>query len=55
MARAVHGDKECPVSGVTKSGRVWWKVPESNARSVNPTMDHTASLDSSMHTFEDAD
>ena len=27
-------DKECPFSGVTKSGRVWRKVPESGARSV---------------------
>ena len=25
---------ECPFSGVTKSGRVWRKVPESDARSV---------------------
>ena len=28
------GDKECPFSDVTKSGRVWRKVPESDARSV---------------------
>ena len=28
------GDEECPFSGVTKSGRVWRKVPESDARSV---------------------
>ena len=27
-------DKECPFSGVTKSGKVWRKVPESDARSV---------------------
>ena len=27
-------DKECPFSGVTKSGRVWRKVPESDARCV---------------------
>ena len=27
-------DKECPFTGVTKSGRVWRKVPESDARSV---------------------
>ena len=27
-------EKECPFSGVTKSGRVWRKVPESGARSV---------------------
>ena len=25
---------ECPFSGVTKSGRVWRKMPESDARSV---------------------
>ena len=25
----LRGDKECPFSGVTKSGRVWRKVPES--------------------------
>ena len=29
-----RGDKECPFSDVTKSGRVWRKVPESDARSV---------------------
>ena len=26
---------ECPFSGVTKSGRVWRKVPESDDRSVD--------------------
>ena len=30
----LRGDKECPFSGVTKSCRVWRKVPESDARSV---------------------
>ena len=30
----LRGDKECPFSGVTKSGRVWRKVPESGVRSV---------------------
>ena len=30
----LRGDEECPFSGVTKSGRVWRKVPESDARSV---------------------
>ena len=31
----LRGDKkECPFSGVTKFGRVWRKVPESDARSV---------------------
>ena len=33
----LRGDKECPFSGVTKSGRVWRKVPESDARSVERT------------------
>ena len=33
----LRGDKECPFSGVTKSGRVWRKVPESGARSVTLT------------------
>ena len=30
----LRGEKECPFSGVTKSDRVWRKVPESDARSV---------------------
>ena len=30
--------KECPFSGVTKSGRVWRKVPESDAWSLTTTM-----------------
>ena len=30
----LRGDKECPFSDVTKSGRVWRKVPENGARSV---------------------
>ena len=34
----LRGDKECPFSGVTKSGRVWRKVPESGARSVTLTV-----------------
>ena len=29
------GYKECPFSGITKSGRVWRKVPESIAQSVH--------------------
>ena len=28
----LRGNKECPFSGVTKSGRVWRRVPESDAR-----------------------
>ena len=34
VAGQLGGDKECPFSGVTKSGRVWRKVPESDALSV---------------------
>ena len=34
----LRGDKECPFSGVTKSGRVWRKVPESDVRSVGTNM-----------------
>ena len=34
----LRGDKECPFSGITKSGRVWRKVPESDARSAQPTV-----------------
>jgi len=30
--------KECPFSGVTKSDRIWRKVPESDARSVGTAM-----------------
>ena len=30
----LHGEKDCPLSDVTKSGRVWRKVPESDAWSV---------------------
>ena len=32
----LRGDKECPFSGVTKSGRVWRKVLASGARCVLP-------------------
>ena len=46
----LRGDKECPFSGVTKSGRVWRKVPESGARGVISTQTFrrvlTASVDS---------
>ena len=34
----LSGDKEYPFSGVTKSGRVWKRVPESDARSVGTNM-----------------
>ena len=36
----LRGDKECPFSGVTKSGRVWRKVLESDARSVGCFYSH---------------
>ena len=43
----LRGDKECSFSGVTKSGRVWRKVPKSDARSVGirlaPTPQRVAS------------
>ena len=46
----LRGDKEYPFIGVTKSGRVWRKVPESDARSVISTQTFrralTASVDS---------
>ena len=37
VAGQLRGDKECrrPFSGVTKSGRIWRRVPESGARSVH--------------------
>ena len=34
----LRGVKECPFSGVTKSGRGWRKLPESDARSVQATV-----------------
>ena len=37
----LRGNKGCPFSGVTKSGRVWRKVPESDARSVGVLMRST--------------
>ena len=36
----LRGDEECPFSGVPKSGRVWRKVPENDARSVRETVGH---------------
>ena len=38
MGGQLRGDKECPFSGVTKSGTVWRTVPESDARSVCSTI-----------------
>ena len=40
----LRGDKECPFSGVTKSGRVWRKVPESGARSVECSLSYLYTL-----------
>ena len=37
VAGQLRGDKECPFNGVTNSGRVWRKVPESDARSQTPS------------------
>ena len=37
VAGQLRGDKEYPFSGVTKSGRVWRKVPESDVQSVTLT------------------
>ena len=34
VGEQLRRDKECPFSGVTKSGRVWRKMPESDARRV---------------------
>ena len=38
VAGQLRGDKECPSSGVTKSGRVWRKVPESDGGSVGQSV-----------------
>ena len=38
VAGQLHGDKERPFSGVTKSGRVWRKLRESDAQSVRGIM-----------------
>ena len=38
VAGQLRGDKEYPFSGVTKSGSVWRKVPESDARRVPHTV-----------------
>ena len=40
VSRQLRGNKECLFSGVTKSGRVWRRVPESDARSVPSTYSH---------------
>ena len=36
----MRGDRECPFSDVTKSGRVWRKEPENGARSVGQLLTH---------------
>ena len=33
----LRGNKECPFSGVTKSGRVWKNVPESVVYDILPS------------------
>ena len=38
VAGQLRRGKECPYSGVTKSGRVWMRMPESDARSVSAAM-----------------
>ena len=43
VAGQLRGDKECPFSGVTKSGRVWRKVPESDGRSVGTRISNVPS------------
>ena len=40
----LRGDKACRFSGVTKSGRVWRRVPETDARSVGPTLNNNVDL-----------
>ena len=42
VAGQLRRDKECPFSGVTKSGTVWRKVPESDARSLCRTIPRLA-------------
>ena len=41
VGEQLRGDKECPFSGVTKSGRVWRMVPESDAQSVAVALEPT--------------
>ena len=48
VAGQLHGDKECPFSGVTNSGRVWRKVPESDTRSVVSTQTFRRALSTSV-------
>ena len=50
----MRGDEEYPFSGVTKSGRVWRRVPKSDVRSV-PSV-HTSGTDanSSAHSCRGA-
>ena len=48
-AGQLRGDKEYPFSGVTKSGRVWRGVPESDARSVTKCCEKVARATISPH------
>ena len=52
VAEQLRGDKEYPFSGVTKSGRVWRKVPESGARSVGTDKTVEATLRPSTHVLK---
>ena len=47
----MRGDKERPFSGVTKSGRVWRKVPESDAGSVTDTLIQDRNVDPHLLTL----
>ena len=40
----LRGNEECPFSGVTKSGRVWKKVPESVVYDILPSTTAVFSL-----------
>ena len=51
VSAQLRGDKECPCSGVTKSGRVWRKVPESDARSVDWEPTSTFPVDTAPDLF----
>ena len=46
----LRGDKECPFSGVTNSGRVWRKVVESDARTVSECGSPSAAPAPQRHT-----
>ena len=47
----LHGGKEFPFSGVTKSGRVWRKVPDSGAWSMGSALSSEQHLSAVTETF----